>query len=315
MTEHPFPAIRFQEVSKSYRHGWRTIDVLNHVSFQVEVGEVVGLMGSNGAGKTTTLKILTGLIRPSRGEVEIFGTSIRNPHARQHLSFLPESPQFPHHLTAKEFLGFSAQLLAPPVPEKQWYPLLEEAGLMAAATKRIATFSKGMKQRLGMIHVLLAHSPLLLLDEPMSGLDSPARQDMIELLRTLQQQGRTLFFSTHSLEEALTLCDRIVFLHRGYLLPLQTSAAIWKQIPRLVRVRPASEGTRQSLERLPDVHWKTTAAASWDLYADHDKALNDAIRLLNQHQAQIISLTLPPEALDRILAYASSNLNHPNDRS
>jgi ABC-2 type transport system ATP-binding protein len=193
--------------------------VLHDLDLAVEAGEVFGLLGPNGAGKTTTIKLVTALLFPDRGQVRIDGRDVRRPEARRALGYLPENPYFYDYLTGREFLDFYGCLygLGPGERRRRAGELLEQLGLAAAAGMRLRRYSKGMLQRLGFAQALLGRPRLLVLDEPMSGLDPVGRRDFRDLILQSRDRGATVFFSSHILQDAEMICDRVAILVAGRL--------------------------------------------------------------------------------------------------
>jgi ABC-2 type transport system ATP-binding protein len=195
----------------------RSVEAVRGVDFDVEQGEIFGFIGPNGAGKTTTIKMLTGLILPSAGHAWIRDVPIDRPESRAPLGFLPEGTYFHEYLTGREFLNFHSRLLGVPrqVREEQIPALLSRVGLAGAADLRLRRYSKGMRQRVGLAQALLGDPELLILDEPMSGLDPLGRRDVRELMLELRDAGKTLFFTSHILADAEVICDRVAILLGG----------------------------------------------------------------------------------------------------
>jgi ABC-2 type transport system ATP-binding protein len=212
--------ITFDGVSKDFRtHFWaKPFRALDKVSFQIRHGEVVGFLGANGAGKTTSMKILMGFIRPAEGEVlfdPILGQN-RN-EVLSKIGFLPERPYFYPHLTGREFLHFMGGLnkLKRNVLEariKEWAARL---GIEFALSRRVRDYSKGMLQRLGLISALLHDPEILILDEPLSGLDPLGRKELKDLLLELCHRGKTIFFSSHIVPDVEEICRKVIFLEKG----------------------------------------------------------------------------------------------------
>ncbi len=193
------------------------VHALRGVSFAVERGECFGYLGPNGAGKTTTMKVLTGLMTPSSGRVELLGGRPSEAAARRGLGYLPENPYFYEHLTpreALEFYGVLSGLDARTVRERS-AALLERVRLTDAADRRIRSFSKGMRQRFGLAAALVHEPELLMLDEPLSGLDPAGRHLVKEIILEERARGRTVFLCSHVLADVQELCDRVVVLHKG----------------------------------------------------------------------------------------------------
>jgi ABC-2 type transport system ATP-binding protein len=191
--------------------------VLDHVNLDIRQGETFGLLGPNGAGKTTTMRVALGLIRPSAGEVRIFDRPAHEWEARKRVGFLPEAPYLHDHLTAEGCLRFFGQLCEMDgiVLVRRVDTLLELVGLAHARSRRLRTFSKGMLQRVAIAQALINDPDLLLLDEPMSGLDPVGRREMRHVLLRLKQQGKTIVMNSHLLHDVEVLCDRVAILRHG----------------------------------------------------------------------------------------------------
>ena len=185
----------------------------------VEPGEIFGLLGPNGAGKTTTMKMMLGLLRPDGGEVLLFGGSVTDPATRARLGYLPENPYFYDYLTAAEFLDFYGRLQGIPAAERRRIveQTLERVGLAGRDKLALRKFSKGMIQRLGLAQAIQHDPELVILDEPMSGLDPIGRREVRDLILSLKEAGKTVFFSSHILQDAEMICDRIGILQGGRL--------------------------------------------------------------------------------------------------
>ncbi|MEK4423663.1 ABC transporter ATP-binding protein [Solibacillus sp. FSL K6-1523] len=188
--------------------------VVDHVSFTLEEHTATALIGPNGAGKTTTLSMLTGLLQPTSGQILMPGVK----DIRSAIGFLPQYPQFFSWLTAFEFLEMTANLsgVEKRKVKKEAQKILEFVGLGAAMHKKVATFSGGMKQRLGIAQAIIHQPKLLLLDEPVSALDPVGRREIMNLLKEIQQQT-TILYSTHILNDAEEMTDQVLFLRKGQL--------------------------------------------------------------------------------------------------
>ncbi|MGD8376523.1 MAG: ABC transporter ATP-binding protein [Acidobacteriota bacterium] len=208
-------------MSKSFRSQWtfRRTPVVRDLSLRVEPGEIFGFLGPNGAGKTTTIKMMMGLIHVDAGEIRILGGSHRSPTVRRRLGFLPENPYFYDYLTGRELLAFYARFfrMSPRDRRRKVDELLERTGVAEAADRPLRKYSKGMLQRLGLAQALLGDPELVVLDEPMSGLDPVGRHEVRDIILDLRRQGCTVFFSSHILQDAEMLCDRVGILVRGRL--------------------------------------------------------------------------------------------------
>src|ERR1035437_7532083 len=226
-------AIEISGLSKDYQIGfwrkrpWRALDGL---SLRVERGEVFGFLGHNGAGKTTTLKILTGLIFPTEGTATLLGKPLGRPETFLHLGYLPENPYFYDYLTAQELLDYCASFfpLAPSERRRRRDAVLEQVGLSGFRHLPLRKFSKGMLQRLGIAQAVVHGPEIVLLDEPMSGLDPLGRRAVKDLIVQLKAEGKTVFFSTHILSDAEGLCDRAAILTRRELVGGERIAELLK---------------------------------------------------------------------------------------
>ena len=212
--------IEVRGISKSYPTGfWRKrVQVLHDLSFTVQRNEIVGFLGPNGAGKTTTIKILTRLAFADSGTVLLFDREAGgDPDFRRRLGFMPEQPYFYEYLTGEEFLGLCGHLngLSRAEIARGSKRMLSRVGLDGAGRTAIRKYSKGMMQRLGLAQALLHDPELVILDEPMSGLDPMGRMEVRNLMRDLKASGKTIFFSSHILSDVEALCDRVIMLHRG----------------------------------------------------------------------------------------------------
>jgi ABC-2 type transport system ATP-binding protein len=221
-TVSPVPAIETRGLTKDYTvrfAGRGRRRALDHLNLRVERGETFGLLGPNGAGKSTTLKLLLGLIRPTQGHGVILGYGLGEVGARVGIGYLPENPYFYDHLTAKEFLNYVATLfcLSPSQHRARVGGLLDRVGLSDSQNLPIRKLSKGMVQRLGIAQALVNDPHLIILDEPMSGLDPLGRREVRDLILQLRQEGKTVLLSTHILSDAEAVCDRVGILNRGRL--------------------------------------------------------------------------------------------------
>ena len=215
--------IVIEDLSKSYASGWPgrpPFVALDGLSLTVSRGEVFGFLGPNGAGKTTTLKILMGLVRATSGTAFLLGQPAGHVETRRRIGFLPESPYFYDYLTAEEFLEFYGRLagLESDVIQQRVIDLLALVGLVDAKARQLRNFSKGMLQRIGLAQALIHDPELVILDEPMTGLDPVGRKQVRDLILNLRDRGKTIFFSTHILHDVEMICDRVGIVMRGRLL-------------------------------------------------------------------------------------------------
>ena len=213
-------AIEILGLQKTYLTGfWRKRPkiALHPLQLAVPEGEVFGYLGPNGAGKTTTLKLLMGLISPTAGSARILGHDWRDPRVKEQIGFLPEQPYFYDYLTASELLHYYAQLSGVLAGDRsrRVQAALEKVGLSSQARTQLRKFSKGMLQRVGIAQAIIHDPKLVFLDEPMSGLDPIGRREVRDLIQSLKDEGKTVFFSTHILSDAEALCDRVAVINGG----------------------------------------------------------------------------------------------------
>src|SRR3990172_4110574 len=214
-------AIETEKLTKEYRIGfWRKrVCVLSQLDLTVHEGEFFGYLGPNGAGKTTTLKLLMGLLHPTSGKVRILGRPPGDVRIQQQVGFLPEQPSFYEYLTGRELLNFYGQLLGldRPTRRERVEGLAGQLRIESALDLQLRKYSKGMVQRIGLAQALLNDPRLVLLDEPMSGLDPIGRREVRDLLLRLKLEGRTVFFSSHIIPDVEMICDRVGILVGGRL--------------------------------------------------------------------------------------------------
>jgi ABC-2 type transport system ATP-binding protein len=211
--------IRVERLRKVFRQGFwmRRVEAVRDVSFEVRAGHIYGFLGPNGAGKTTTIKMLTGLIAPTSGQATIFGDPIPSPRAMRRVGFLPENPYVYPYLTPREFVEMCGRLsgLRMRRAREQTERVLEQVGISYAADRQVRRLSKGMLQRTGLAAALVSDPELLILDEPMSGLDPVGRKEVRDVILKERAGGRTIFFSTHILSDVEMMCDHVTILRQG----------------------------------------------------------------------------------------------------
>jgi ABC-type multidrug transport system ATPase subunit len=223
-------AVEIDGFAKTYAGGWRAAPVpaVTGLTLRLAPGQVLGLLGPNGSGKSTTLKALAGLLRPTAGRCLVLGHVAGSDSARALIGYLPESVRFATHQTAVELLHYCAALSSLPAARaRERVPaVLAWTGLGDAAHRRIATYSKGMRQRLGLAQAVLAEPAVVLLDEPTAGLDPEGRLAVVRLIRELAAQGRTVVLTSHLLAQAEEVCDRLALIGAGRLLAEGTVAEV-----------------------------------------------------------------------------------------
>lgn len=211
--------LEVEALEKLFRIGFfrKRVHAVRGIDFTVKQGEIFGLLGPNGAGKTTTIKMVLGLIYPSVGKISLFGRPPGDLEATKRMGYMPENPYIYQYLRPTEFLDLCGRLLGMDRAkrEKRAGELIEQVGLSHAADRPIGKFSKGMMQRIGLAQALLNDPELLILDEPMSGLDPIGRKEVRDVLMEERRRGKTLIFTSHILSDVEMLCDRVVILQNG----------------------------------------------------------------------------------------------------
>ena len=213
------PILRIEQLCVVYKSGSQVKRAVNGLNLSVAPGEVFGFLGPNGAGKTTTMNVLLGFTPATSGDAYLFGTTVREPIARQRIGYLPELTYYYKFLSAEELLRFYARIFRIPRAEagRRIDAVLKLVELDHARKRQIKTYSKGMQQRVGLAQALINDPDLLILDEPTSGLDPIGRMKVREIIQRLRSEGKTVFFSSHELGEVETVCDRVAILDQGEL--------------------------------------------------------------------------------------------------
>jgi ABC-2 type transport system ATP-binding protein len=215
----PATLIDVRDLVKTFKVGFfgRRVEAVRGITFDVKRGEIFGFLGPNGAGKTTTIKMLTGLITPTSGEAHLMGRPVPSPEARESVGFLPENPYVYPYLTPREFVELCGRLsgLHGAKLRARTDEALEQVKIAYAADRQVRRLSKGMLQRAGLAAALVSDPELLILDEPMSGLDPVGRKEVRDLMFAERDRGRTIFFSTHILSDVEAMCDRVAILRDG----------------------------------------------------------------------------------------------------
>jgi ABC-2 type transport system ATP-binding protein len=219
-------AIELHDLRKTYPRNWAAppFEALKGISLTVEEGEVFGFIGPNGAGKSTAIKILTGVMLATAGSAALFGVDVIRSEARRGLGYVPENPSLPDYLTPMEILSMGLALhgRTPDAPDAHCMHWLERFGLGEVARKVVRGFSKGMAQRTALAHAMVVEPRLLILDEPLSGLDPIGRRDVVEILSEYRRQGGSIFLTSHVLHDVERLADRFGMIHKGELKTVQS---------------------------------------------------------------------------------------------
>lgn len=227
----PSPAIETEHLNKEYPHGFLHLKrktSLEDLTMQVQDGEVFGLLGPNGAGKSTTIKLLMGIIFPTAGSVRMLGKPASDIRMHGDIGYLPEQPYFYDYLTAAEVLDYFARFHGYSAAERgeRVQKMLKKVGLETAGKIQLRKYSKGMLQRVGLAQAILHDPKLVILDEPMSGLDPVGRREVRDIILELKKAGKTILFSTHILSDAEILCDRVAVIAGGKLRGVGSPGAI-----------------------------------------------------------------------------------------
>ncbi len=275
----------------------KEIEAVSDLNLVVDSGEIYGFLGPNGAGKSTTIKILMNLIFPTSGKAFLFGSPVSNPDVRARVGFLPENPYFYDYLTAEEFLKLNADISGVPSKEakKRIEELLNFVGLAAFKKTRLKKFSKGMLQRIGLAQALINDPELVVLDEPTSGLDPIGRKMVLDLIKSLGEQGKTVFFSTHILNDVESVCTRVGIIIKG---KLRKDGEIDELLKKSDKYRVTLTGISE--EELANFD---TALSEGKLIIDglDEEKLYELIELIKTRKsAEIIEITRPRKTLEEL---------------
>src|SRR5262247_47747 len=287
------PAIETENLSKEYPHGFLHLKrktSLEGLTIQVEGGEVFGLLGPNGAGKSTTIKLLMGIIFPTAGSARILGKPVSDVSMHSDIGYLPEQPYFYDYLTATELLDYFARFHGYSATERgeRVEKVLKKVGLETAGKIQLRKYSKGMLQRVGLAQSILHDPELVILDEPMSGLDPVGRREVRDIILELKNAGKTILFSTHILPDAEMLCDRVGVIAGGKLRGVGAPGAIvGVKATGLEIVFELAEGAA-----LPEkVRAKATRSGAGYRMSLGESELYTALEELRAMGARIISVT------------------------
>jgi ABC-2 type transport system ATP-binding protein len=300
--------IAVESLGKTFEQGFfkKKVPAVRGVSFEVAEGEIFGFVGPNGAGKTTTIKMLTGLIRPTAGRATIFGHEVPSPKAMARVGFLPENPYVFPYLSPREFVEMCGALsgLSGADLRKRTDDVLERTGIAYAADRAVRHLSKGMGQRTGLAAALVARPDLLILDEPMSGLDPVGRKEVKDLIVAEKKAGRTIFFSTHILSDVQALCDRVVLMRKGEaVLQGRLNELLRGEVLRTeITLQRASDGFVDALTRLG--HGVEHVAGHVVVTIEGDAAVNDTLRAALDAGATVSAVSPRQETLEDVFVRA-----------
>ena len=315
-------AIQVRGLTKIYGQGQRGVTpvlAVDHISFEVHAGEIFGFLGPNGAGKTTTHRMLSTLLEPTEGSVVIYGHDIaRDAYpAKKRMGLVPEESNVYTELTAWGNLMFTARLYRVPrrAREKRAQEILESFGLWEKRDVKVESYSKGMRRRLTIAMAIIHEPALLFMDEPTPGLDPQSARAIRGLIRQMNAHGTTIFLSTHQIEEANQLCDRVAIIDHGQIAAIDTPERLKREFQRVqsveVALEPSRDGHGQALAALPTVNTSVKMGDKWRLYTEDPSALVPSIvDYAQSHDLKIVSLnTLGPSLEDVFLAITGQDLS------
>jgi ABC-2 type transport system ATP-binding protein len=293
--------LRVHDLWKTFHPGLfeKPVEVLKGLSLEVEKGEIFGFLGPNGAGKTTTIKAVTGLVVPDQGEITIGGHPHDSMQAKRLIGFMAENPYLYNHLTGREYLRFSAELLEVESAEidDRVASTLGQVSMAGKADQKMRTFSKGMSQRIALGQALLGEPELLILDEPMSGLDPIGRRDVRDIILAQKERGVTVFFSSHIIPDVETLCDRVATVIDGSVRGVGTVRDLLAREVESYEVTFTGLDPKVVTTPLASIHLGSDAA-----WARVDAGQRDAlIRELADQGARLVSLTPVRSTLEDLL--------------
>ena len=275
--ESRLPAVEIQGLRKVYGH----IIAVDDISLATYRGEAFGFLGPNGAGKSTVVKILTGLVTPTKGSVRVLGQPINHVQSRKRVGYLPEFPSFHRWFKAREFLEFHGRLygLSGTYLEKRIREGLEMVGLSGRESQKLGTFSKGMLQRIGLAQAIIHKPELVILDELVSGLDPVGQRDMRDLLRELKTEGTSIFLNSHLLADVEALCDRVAIINQGRILKVGAPAELFDK-KKILEVR---------VDQVSDEMLKRFQAVALDIQYAEDKPDTLMVEIARDEQSAEIA--------------------------
>jgi ABC-2 type transport system ATP-binding protein len=301
--------IRTENLTKEYQVKKFTVGLkrhktvaLNHLNLEVQSGEIFGFIGPNGAGKTTTIKLILGLLFPSSGKTWLMEQPSTRVDIKQNIGFLPENPYFYDYLKGEEILHFMGQLYGINKLDRSRKvdDLLSKVGLQDAREMPLRKYSKGMLQRIGLAQALINDPELVILDEPLTGLDPIGRKEMRDLILTMRDEGKTVFFSTHILSDAEMICDRVGMLMKGNLTKVGNLSELLNPKVKSIEVvvaglSPAGKNTLQQMAfRSKDLGTDLVASLA------EERLVPAVIELVNKEHAKLISLIPQKESLEEV---------------
>jgi ABC-2 type transport system ATP-binding protein len=280
----------------------KRVEAVRGTSFTVKKGEIFGLLGPNGAGKTTTIKAILRLIFPTKGEIRIFGRSGDDREVAKRIGYMPENPYVYQYLKPFEFLDLCGRLVGLPKNDRRIRSeeMIDRVGLRDATDRPIGKFSKGMMQRIGLAQALLHDPELLVLDEPMSGLDPIGRKEVRDLLLEQRERGKTLLFTSHILSDVELLCDRVVIMQQGEITSEGQVHDLLESAGRRVEIRlsGASQALKDSLGSRGKI--RDDGAGHLTLRVDGQKAVEEILRISNAAGARLDAMIPERQTLENL---------------
>lgn len=279
---------------------------LREIHFDVHEGESVALIGPNGAGKTTTIKLIMGFIFPNHGIIKVFNRNAGNPHILQKIGYVSDHPNFYEYLTGEEYLYYCGKLygLSDEIITKQIKKYTEQLEIEHALKQKLRSYSRGMGQRLNMVQALLHNPELIILDEPLNGLDPIGRKLFRNLIMELKKEGKTIFFSSHILEDAEMIADRVLFLKEGKIIFDGNITEIKKDIPAVYDI--SFQFPDDKIESVKNLFASLSfSAMEFDnnlvhLFDLSETFLHDALTLALKHQGKIQNIEKREPSLEKI---------------
>lgn len=303
--------LEVEGLRKTFHIGFfrKRVDAVRGTSFTVKRGEIFGLLGPNGAGKTTTIKAILRLIFPTEGQIRIFGRSADDPDAAKRVGYMPENPYVYQYLKPTEFLDLCGRLVGMPKRDRRIRSeeMIDKVGLRHAADRPIGKFSKGMMQRIGLAQALLHDPELLVLDEPMSGLDPIGRKEVRDLLLEQRVRGKTLLFTSHILSDVELLCDRVVIMQQGKITSEGQVHDLLESAGRRVEIRlsGASQTLKDSLGSRGTI--VDGGAGHLTLRVDGQKAVEEVLRMSSAAGARLDAMIPERQTLENLFLKDASH--------
>ena len=309
------PVIQTKDLTKKYGD----FTAVDHLDLEVRAGEVFGLLGPNGAGKTTTILMLLGLTEPSSGSVRVLGLDpARQPlSVKSRVGYLPDQVGFYDELTARENLTYIARLNGIPGPQigQRVSEVLRRVGLEKVVSKRVGTFSHGMRQRLGLADILVKQPQLIIMDEPTSGLDPEASHEFLEMIRSLKEEGITILLSSHLLYQVQAVCDRVGLFNQGKMVLKGTVKELAQRVlGGAYRIVVGADGEQpaivKALEKIPEVsNIRVTESKVYEVESSQD-IRPEAAQAVVSAGGQLMQLNVQMQSLDDIYSAYFKEVEH-----